>query len=172
MTEEQMIDLINSWENLDFLMHEIIHNSENVIVLAQIALYGNEPKSWRAAWLMDKVHEKEPGLIRCFIPQMIKQMEVERNNGKKRHFLKIISLNDIPAESLGFLTDHCIKIFTSAKEPIAVRVHAMQTLFNVALAEPDLKSEITAIMENELENHSSAGLESRGKKLLKKLAKS
>ena len=171
MKEQQMMELIDSWENLNFLMHEIIHNHENISVLAQIALYGTQPKSWRAAWLMDKIHEKEPSLIRPLIPQIIEQLKVEKSEGKKRHLLKLISLNPLPGESLGFLTDYCISVFTSSKEPIAVRVHAMQVLHNIALFEPELKSEICAIMEHEIENHPSAGLESRGRKLLKSLAK-
>lgn len=166
-----MMELIDSWENLNFLIHEIIHNSENVSVLSQIALYGKHPKSWRAAWLMDKIHEKEPSLIRPLIPQMIERLKVEINEGKKRHLLKLVSLNQIPVESLGFLTDHSIAVFTSSKEPIAVRVHAMQILHNIALLEPDLKSEIHIIIEHEIENHPSAGLVSRGRKLLKSLAR-
>jgi hypothetical protein len=172
MTEQQMMELIDSWENLNFLMHEILHNPENVSVLTQIALYGNQPKSWRAAWLMDKIHEKEPTIIRPLIPQMIEQLKVEKSNGKKRHLLKLVSLNPMPEDSLGFLTDFCISVFTSSKEPIAVRVHAMQILYNIALLEPDLKSEISSIMEYEIENHPSAGLQSRGRKLLKRLLKS
>jgi len=172
MTEQQMMELIDSWENLNFLMHEILHNPENVSVLTQIALYGKQPKSWRAAWLMDKIHEKEPLLIRPLIPQILEQLKVEKSEGKKRHLLKLVSLNLVPEESLGFLTDHSIAVFTSSKEPIAVRVHAMQILHNIALLEPDLKSEISAIIEHEIENHPSAGLQSRGRKLLKSLAKS
>ncbi len=172
MTEQQMMELIDSWENLNFLMYEILHNPENLSVLTQIALYGKQPKSWRAAWLMDKIHEKEPVLIRPLIPQIIEQLKLEKREGKKRHLLKLVSLNSIPVESLGFLTDHCISVFTSSKEPIAVRVHAMQILHNIALFEPGLKPEILAIMEHEIENHPSAGLLSRGRKLLRSLGKS
>jgi hypothetical protein len=171
MTEQQMMELIDSWENLNFLMHEIANNTENIPVLAQIALYGKQPKSWRAAWLMDKIHEKEPLLIAPVIPEIIDQLKVEKSEGKKRHFLKLVSLNAIPENSLGFLTNFCIKVFTSSKEPIAVRVHAMQILYNIAVTEPGLKPEIRAIIEHEIENHPSAGLESRGRKLLKKLVK-
>ena len=169
MIEQQMMELIDSWENLDFLVHELMHNHEHVKILVGIALYGKHPKSWRAAWLMDKIHAKEPSLITPFLPEIIEQLKVEKSEGKKRHLLKLISINVLPAESLGFLTDFCITLFTSSKEPIAVRVHAMQVLFNIALVETEMKSEIRVIIENEIENHPSAGLESRGRKLLKKL---
>lgn len=166
-----MMELIDSWENLDFLMYQIINSPGNIAILANIALIGRHQKSWRAAWLMDKIHEKEPLLIKPFLPEMINQLQTEKSDGKKRHLLKLISLNKISEEFLGFLTDYCISVFTSAKEPIAVRVHAMQILHNIAQVEPDLKSEIRAIIETEIENHPSAGLESRGKKLIKSLSK-
>jgi hypothetical protein len=64
----------------------------------------------------------------------------------------------------------CIAVFTNSAEPIAIRVHAMQTLFNIAGKEPDFAGELTELIEHELEFHGSAGLVSRGRKLLKKLA--
>jgi hypothetical protein len=167
MTEEQMMELIDSWENLHFLMHAVMRNPENLSVLTQIAIFGTQPNSWRAAWLMDKIHEKEPLLIRPLVPQLIEQLKVEKSDGKKRHWLKLVSQNPVPEELLGFLTDYCISVFTSSKEPIAVRVHAMQILYNIALLEPGLRFEIRTILEHEIENHPSAGLVSRGRKLLK-----
>jgi hypothetical protein len=64
-----------------------------------------------------------------------------------------------------------MKTLTSAKEPLAVRVHAMQILYNISEKEPDLKPEILAIFEHVMENHSSPGIISRGKKLVQKLRK-
>jgi hypothetical protein len=93
-----------------------------------------------------------------------------KNSGKKRHLLKLISLNDIQEENVALLLNHCIDVFTSATEPVAVRVHAMQILFNIAQKEPDFSGELTELIEHEMEYHGSAGLTSRGKKLLKKLS--
>jgi hypothetical protein len=118
---------------------------------------------------MDKINDQAPELIIDYIPKIIEQLKVEKSDGKKRHLLKLISLKEIPDLYLGFLTDFCITIFTSSKEPIAVRVHAMQILGNIAMKEPDLKPEIALIMEHEMENHGSAGIVSRCKKILKKL---
>lgn len=69
------------------------------------------------------------------------------------------------------MLDFCIHHFTTAEEPIAVRVHAMQILYNISETEPDFKPELIHIIEHELEYHSSAGIKSRGGKLLKKLRK-
>lgn len=169
MTGEQLLELLEAWENLGVVMNEIITEPANYRNLVEVALYNNHPKSWRAAWLMDKINDKAPELIVDYIPEIIEKLKTETGNGKKRHLLKLISLNEMPGEFLGFLTDFCITVFISPKEPIAVRVHAMQILGNIAMKEPDLKPEIILILEHEMENHGSAGIISRCKKILKKL---
>jgi hypothetical protein len=169
MTKDKLLDIIVSWENMPLLFRSITEHPEDILTLAEIAFYSNHPKSWRAAWIMDRIHDNEPELIEPLIPEMIRQIKTEQTEGKKRHFLKLISLGNISGEEMGFLFDYCLKIFSSAKEPVAVRVHAMQILFNISETEVALKPEVLAIINHEIENQSSAGIISRGNKLAKKL---
>lgn len=169
MSKNEIIDLINSWENLKYLQNELVNNSEQYKLLIEIAFYSDDPKSWRAAYLVDKINDNYPGLIKPFINEMIEQLRIEQSESKKRHFLKLLSMNDLTIEQLGFLTDFCIEVFTSDKEPVAVRVHAMQVLYNISEVQPDLKPEILLIVEHEMENHFSAGILSRGRKIAQKL---
>jgi hypothetical protein len=83
--------------------------------------------------------------------------------------LKLISLHPFQEKDVALLLDFCIGIFTNASEEIAVRVHAMQILFNITLLEPDFTGELIGLIENEIEHHGSAGIRSRGNKLLQKL---
>lgn len=170
MTKEELIELIDSWENLSYLVNEIALNPEHYKILMDLALYNLNRKSWRAAYLVDKINDIYPGLVRPFLHIMIEQVKIEKNESKRRHFLKLISMNDLSEKQKGLTLDFCIKTFTSAKEPVAVRVHAMQVLFNIAQSEPELKTEILAIIEHEMENHATAGIISRGKKLVQKLS--
>ena len=169
MTKEELVELIDSWENLAYLMHEIARNTEHYQMLMDIALYDNRQKSWRAAYLVDKINDNNPELLQPFLNDIIEQVKNETNESKRRHFLKLISMNDLSKKQQGFLIDFCIKTFTSAKEAVAVRVHAMQILFNISQSVPELKPEVLAIIEHEIENHPTAGIISRGKKLVKKL---
>jgi hypothetical protein len=169
MTKEELIDLLNLWENLPYLVNEIAHMPEYYQTLMEIALNDANPKSWRAAYLVDKINDSYPLLIQPFLQKIIKQVIIENSDSKRRHFLKLISMNDLPEDQQGIMFDFCLKSFTSAKEPLAVRVHAMQILYNISESEPGLKPEILAIIETEMENHSSAGIISRGRKLAQKL---
>lgn len=169
MKERELLTLIESWDNLDFTMREIMTHPEYYPVLMEVALYSKNPNSWRAAYLVDKIHEINSRLILPYIDKVIEQVKLENHSGKKRHFLKQISLHEIPETHRGFLLEYCLNAFTSAQEAIAVRVHAMQILFNLSETEPELKPELLAVIEHEMEYHSTAGILSRGKKLARKL---
>lgn len=169
MEKDDILELIDSWENIAFAIREIGHHPEFFSILMEIALHNPEQRSWRAAYIVDKIHDDYPQLILPFIGPIIDQLKTENHTSKKRHFLKLISMNEIPAEHFGFLVDYCIKTLTSAKEPPAVRVHAMQILYNISETESELKPEILAVIEHEMEFHATAGILSRGSKIVKKL---
>lgn len=171
MTKREIIELIDSWENLPFLINKISRNTDYYQNLMEVALYNPNQKSWRAAYLVDKINDDYPKLLFPFLQKMIEQVRIEKSTSKKRHFLKLISLNILNKNQQGLIFDFCIETLKSAKEPAAVRVHAMQILHNIALKEPELIPEILLIIENELEYHSTAGIISRGNKLITSLKK-
>lgn len=160
---------MDDWENLNLIIQEAGNHPEHFSVLMDIALHSTENKSWRAAWMADKIHDKYPHLVLPYLEPMIEKLRHDLQQGKKRQFLKLISLHNIPEKYFGFLVDKCIEFLTSAKEPPAIRVHAMQVLYNISEKEPDLKPEILAVIRHEMEYHSTAGIISRGSKLAKKL---
>ena len=168
MTRVDILELLDSWENLEIVSQEIARNPEYFRTLISIALHSQEQKSWRAAYLVDKIHDDFPNLLTPYLPDITTQLKNEKNSSKKRHFLKLISMNDINEKDYGFLVDHCLNELSS-DEPPAVRVHAMQILFNISEKEKELKPEILAAIEHEMEYHATAGILSRGRKLANKL---
>lgn len=171
MTESELLKILDSWDNIEITTLEISRNPDYFQVLISLALYSKKQRSWRAAYIVDKIHDISPELLQPFLGKMIIQLKEEKSSSKKRHFLKLISMNPIAEKHQGFLVDYCLNVLSSAKEPPAVRVHAMQILFNISENEPDLKPEILAVIEHEMKFHSTAGIISRGSKLAKKLRK-
>jgi hypothetical protein len=171
MTENEVQSLIQSWENIALLVRYIADYPEHLDIIMTKVLDDSRPEHWRAAWMVDKIHERHPELVLPYLQAMTDFVLTTQNAGKKRHLLKLISLNDIQEENMAVLLNFSIEVFTNAAEPVAVRVHAMQILFNIAQKEPDFSGELIELIEHELEYHGSAGLASRGKKLLKKLVK-
>ncbi|WP_372949506.1 hypothetical protein [Mariniphaga sp.] len=169
MTKEELLDLIVSWENLPLLVRQLETDYENLKLLMDLAFENNHPKSWRAAYIADKINDNHPKLIAPFICEMILRLKTEKSSSKKRHYLKIISQQQFSRKYHSLLVDSCLECFTSASEPIANRVHAMQILFNISEKEPGFKSELLSIIEHEIELHPTPGIVSRGKKLVRKL---
>ena len=169
MTEEEVQDLIYSWENLSLIVSYMCEHPTDLELLVKLALDDSKTTNYRSIWMVEKVHDRQPGLIVPYLPLMIEFLEQTKNSGKKRHLLKLVSLYPIAEDNLAFLLDFCIGIFTNPNEEIAVRVHAMQILYNIAETEPVFANELIDLIENEMEYHGSAGISSRGKKLLKKL---
>ena len=167
ITENELLALIQSWESIPLLMQEISEFPQHLNVLIKIALDDSDPRNWRAVWMVDRLHEKYPELVVPYLPLMTDFLLTTQNASKKRHLLKLTSLHPIPEERMVVLLNYCIDVFTSASEPVAVRVHAMQILFNIAQAEPDFTGELIDLIEHEIEFHGSAGITSRGRKLLK-----
>jgi hypothetical protein len=171
MTKQELSLLIDNWINIEWLQQEIIQNHNLYKLLVDIAFYDKKSKSWRAAYMLDKINDTNPNLLLPYLEQMLNQLKVESSSSKKRHFLKLLSQNRIPDHYTGFLFDYCLKNINSAKEPPAVRVHAMQILFNLTQTFPELREEVLSVIEHEMEYHSTAGIISRGKKLVDKLRK-
>lgn len=171
MTENELLDLIQSGDNVPLVSRHLMDRPELLATLMNIVLRDGEATSWRAAWIADKIHEIRPELVTPFLPAMMQFALKTPDAGKKRHLLKLISLHPVPDEYLAELLNFCMTLFTNPNKPVAIRVHAMQVLFNIAEKEPEFSGELIDLIEHEIEFHGSAGLSSRGRKLLKKLRK-
>jgi len=171
MTENDFQTLIQSWENLWLLVRHVADYPQYLDIVMTKALDDSQPENWRAAWMVDKIHEKHPEMVLPYFPVITNFLLTTNNSGKKRHFIKILSLHPVLDENMALLLDFSINIFTNPSEDISVRVHAMQILCNIAEKEPDFSGELIDLIEYELEHHGSAGMSARGKKILKKLHK-
>ncbi len=169
MKKEELIDLIESWENFELVAIKISEEPKYLELLFDIILNSNNPKRWRAAWIADKVNDKHPELIALFIEKIITSLGPHIDFSSKRHLLKLISLHTIPEEHYSSLLDYCLNTMVSSKEPVAIRVHAMQILYNISEAIPEFKPELLAIIRHEAEIHASPGFKARGKKLSQQL---
>ena len=73
MKKEELVELINSWENLPLMINELANSPENFDQLMEIALYSPDPKSWRAAYLFQSKITGSPSILQ------IKSMTISRN---------------------------------------------------------------------------------------------
>jgi hypothetical protein len=171
MTKEELLEFLRDWENMTLLFNDREQAEIHFPLLMDITLNGTDRLSWRAAWAADKINEMEPGIARDWIGKLIEALPGLDHHGKKRQYLKLISLYPIPGDAESFLFDYCLEKLTAENEEVSIRVYAMQILYNISEKEPGLKAELLQIIEQEMEYRSTPGILTRGRKLANRLRK-
>ena len=122
----------------------------------------------RAAWVMSNCVEKFPGLIHPFLEQIILNLDRHVHDAVRRNTLRVLQFVELPQNLFGIAAERCFQLLASRNEPVAIKVFAMQVIFNMAQKEPDLKNELRLLIEEQMP-YATAGFISRGKRLLKAL---
>ena len=137
-------------------------------LLFQLVFSNDQRLSWRSCWIIDTASEEFPALLEGKLSEIIDGLLATKSGSLKRHFTRILCRYTIPEEYLGAIANRCFDLL-SPSEPVAVRVYAMQLLFNIAQQEPDLKGELISVIERLMEEGGSAGFINRSRKLLRLL---
>ena len=122
--------------------------------------------AWRSCWIIDNASAECPELLQDKLPEIIEALITPRDGSLKRHLTRILCRYTIPEYYLVVLVNKCFELLLPV-EPPAVRVFAMQILFNITLQLPDIKGELISVMENMREEGGSAGFINRSGKLLR-----
>jgi len=169
-------DNINIKENiLDFgvggieIWRKMVITDEHLFnQLFQLIFSDDKRLAWRACWIIDTASEEFPELLADKIPEIIAGFVSTKNSSLKRHFTRILCRYKIPNEYLGEVVNRSFELLLPS-EPPAVRVFAMQLLFNIAQELTDLKGELICVIESLMEEGGSAGFLNRSGKLIRKL---
>jgi hypothetical protein len=170
MNLEELLDPFLQKEEVKLVAQTIAKNPEYLKELWAICI-SNEKYSWRASWILDKVYDIAPDLVRLYLPQIIELVPSLANESKLRQFLKLISLEPLPNNISGDFINYCFDLLISTTSAIAIKVYAMQILYNFSIQEPDLQNELALVIEKQMVN-GSAGLCSRGHQILKQIYRS
>ena len=128
----------------------------------------NHRLAWRCGWIIDITSEQQPDLLIDKIPEIISGLSATTDSSLKRHFTRILCRYQIPEIHQVVVINRCFSLL-SPSEPAAVRVNAMQLLFNLSLQLPDLKGELRSVIEGLIDEGGSAGFINRAVKLWNQL---
>lgn len=170
MTRQEIEELITEWSNGKLILDHFCTEKRDIAPLMQVVFDDTQPIFWRAAYVMDQINDQLPQLIHPYYHQILEALFETKNQSKRRHYLRVLSSYPVEAENAGRLFDYCLETFSDQATAIAVRVHALQILYLISQLEPDLKAELRLIVQQELERDPSAGIRSRGKRILGLLA--
>lgn len=139
--------------------------------LMQIIVSSDTLLVQRASWAMTHCIEIHPALLKDkHYKQMIQSLEKPLHDAIKRNVLRSLQFVNIPEEWQGYFYDKSAKLVFASKEPVAIRVFALQVLFNIAKEIPELRSELWELM-SDLKDHEKAAMRSRVKRLMKAIRK-
>jgi hypothetical protein len=152
----------------DLYIREVGRSASHFKSLLKLSLHEKDPLAWRAAWILDRSDEKHPGLAVPHFPEIMRRLPGIRSTGVIRSLLRMLSRYEIPENDQGVLVDLCFGYMTSALYPVAVKVHAMQIIYNHVLLYPELKGELRTVIEDQIA-HNSVGFKSRGMRIIRHL---
>jgi len=162
-----------SKQNTDYIA-SVIGKSEDLFrEIMGVALSAETNVSGRAFWVVETVWLKYPYLIHPYINDLIDFLPKTKKDNQRRHSLKILSTIDLKIldeDRLGILIDRCFNWLEDAINPTAVKMFAMEIIYNYVLIEPVLATELIAVIENQYDD-STPGFKNRADKLLKILYK-
>jgi len=152
----------------ELIIREVGNSERQFSSLLNLALNDKDPVGWRAAWILDGAAEVKPGLVPKHIPQIVHKLPSIKSSGTIRSLLRMLCRYNIPEEEQGLLIDLCFKYMVSELYPVAVKVHAMQIIYNHCLLYPELKDELRTVIEDQVSNN-SVGFMARGRRIIRQL---
>jgi hypothetical protein len=175
MSQEKLESMLlsgNSRFNVELITNYIGADEELFNQLIGLIHHGKQPVPQRASWVMTAVTDKYPWMIMPHLSEITERMPgySSVHPSLTRNTLRQIAKIEIPEELMGKIFDICYNFLNDTKQPIAIRVFAMQVLYNISVKEPELKAELKLIIESHLDE-ASAGFANRAGKLLNKLSK-
>lgn len=157
-------------ENVTEVAQSIKGNSVRFKQLMDLFFSQEYRVNQRAAWVMSHCVDKEPELIIPYLTKMVKNLYKPSNDAIKRNTMRVFQQVEIPEKLWGETLEKCFEYMESNSEAIAIRVFAMTVAYQISQKVPEIKPELKALIE-EMMVYGSAGIKSRGGKILKKLEK-
>lgn len=155
--------------NTDYVKDIIYQKPQLYKELFALVLKNEEPYSRRAIWVFDSCDEELMGVAKPYLPKLINHLDTFDHDGMKRHALRILSRHEIPEDQTVKVLDFCFRMLTLF-EAAAIKVHAMQILYNISQKEPGLKPELLSAIELAVQE-GTTGVKNRGNRMITKLRK-
>jgi 8-oxo-dGTP diphosphatase len=169
---QSMVNNMMSMKEAEWIATSAIENPAIFLKLFEYSHSSDKKLAFRASWTLTKVCDKYPEIIYPYLSRIVEILIELDNESALRSFLRIISLSDleeIDSRQHGILADFCFNTLNSGFSAIAVKAYSMEILYRLSLIYPELANELSTSIRILLED-GSAGITSRGRMILKKLA--
>jgi hypothetical protein len=160
----------HSKKNIVKIATEIKSNANKIDELIDLICKDDIIYSARASWVFSQIHKHDGALNENHYKRIIGFLERTKIDGIKRNLLSAFETKIGTHNYLGSLINNCFKIIISTNEGVSVKVYSMQIIANACIEFPELKSELLAAIENEI-NKNTISFKARALRIQKKLMK-
>lgn len=151
------------------IVNEICEQPEKMNELMQTFVDGPLRVTQRAAWPLGFIAQRQPALLSNYYDILIEELHKEDNhNAITRNILRALQYTKIPKKYQGTILNRCFEFLHDSSQPIAIHAFSMTVAFNLSKLYPDIIPELKSTIEMMLPN-GSAGIKSRGNKILKQI---
>lgn len=165
---KQLLEKEYSKKQKDIITSEILKKNIAISDLIQLVKDNNGIYAQRGAYVITGIHDTNIDLLAPYTIDLWKCIQPKSHSSIPRAVYRYLSAIPPPKELDGEIFEQGTKAFVNKKTTIAVKVHIMKTMTNLALKYPELKDEVIFLINQQLKE-GSAGYRSAAKKELKRL---
>ncbi len=160
----------HSRANTDLITKAIGNNETEFQKIIDIIYHSPPPLPQRASWLLTSINAQYPELLIPHFSLFVNSVQQFKTDGIKRNILSVVASHTIPEKLQGKLLDICFHFIVSPAETVAVKVHAMQIIANLAKEHPEIKGELKSVIEDQLPK-TTVAFALRAKRVLSEMKK-
>lgn len=165
----EMLSREHSRAQRDKIVRYVGTDPKRLAALVNVFLNGPYRITQRAAWPLSYCIQHHPSLVKPHLRKLVHLLgKPGLPDAVKRNTLRLLQFVDITPALQGQAATVCFQLFHNPKEPVAVHVFAMTVLANIAQRQPELKKELSIIIEDRLP-YASAGFRARARRVMKQL---
>ncbi len=158
----------NSRANTIHIANSIGNDSDKFKKLIELLYNAKNPIRDRASWVISTVNGMHPKLLDPYISKLLNDIKTNRSDTIKRNITMALSNHAIPKKLQGKLIKVCFELILSKEEKVAVKVHALQSIANIAKEYTQIIPELKSVIEDQLPK-TSAAFNARARMVMKKL---
>lgn len=155
-------------DDINPIIHYIGDRPERFAALMDMFFSKDLRVCQRAAWVASHCIDRNTELINPHLDALVANLENPAHDAIKRNTMRILAKIDIPEHLWEDCLNYGFQYLESGSEAIAVKAHAMYVVYNLSEKIPEIKNELKLLIEDMMP-YSSAGIKSRGRKILAKL---
>ncbi len=139
-------EILNSRFDKNAFYQKVHENKSTFLECVNIALENQEPISWRATWVLEHSISKNDDRLIPFINDFL-EVFPHRPEGHQRCILRVLRRMSLDEEQESRYFDHCMGTWENRGSIPSLRITALEEILKIAKKYPELKSEISFLLD-------------------------